>query len=94
MDYRRIAQMLRHITPTGSTPPPLPTPAAAAPELQTERYMTYAELTQVCRSVTDAYPGLCALDSIGTSREGRELWLLTLTDTATGAAADKPAYFI
>ena len=92
----RVAAVLRHLaaaSPTAgssssSHAPPKP------PVLQQERYLTYAELTEMCQGVASAYPELCELSSIGASREGREVWLLTLTDSATGPADSKPAYFI
>ena len=57
-------------------------------------YYTYDTLTQILHDLVAAYPHLAQLESIGKSYEGRELWLVTLTNTATGAAIDKPAYWI
>jgi murein tripeptide amidase MpaA len=108
MDASRIAKVLRHLSSsaprrTAAAEPAAPagaaTTAAASsppppPTLQQERYFTYEELTEMCEGVASAYPTMCELSSIGASREGRELWLLTLTDAATGAADTKPAYFI
>ena len=36
---------------------------------------------------------LVSVDSIGKSHEGRDIWVVTLTNTATGAAIDKPAFW-
>jgi hypothetical protein len=41
-----------------------------------------------------ARPELARLESLGKSREGRELWCLTLTDFAMGKPEDKPAYVV
>lgn len=68
--------------------------AAAAPVIQTDHYYTYAELTEAVEAIAGHHPDLCSLSSIGQSREGRELWLLTLCDQSTGPAHTKPAYFI
>lgn len=58
------------------------------------RYLTYAELTAELRRFAAAYPGLCRLYSAGQSHQGRELWLLELTNQATGEASSKPGYYI
>src|SRR5450759_62490 len=57
-------------------------------------YYTYDTLTQILHDLVATYPHLAQLESIGKSYEGRELWLVTLTNTATGSAIDKPAYWI
>ena len=41
-----------------------------------------------------AAAGLCELSSIGTSTEGRDLMLVTVTDSSTGTAASKPAFWL
>jgi hypothetical protein len=41
-------------------------------------YITYDRLTAQLRAWADAYPDLCRLSSLGSTAEGRELWLLTL----------------
>jgi hypothetical protein len=69
-----------------------PISTSAPPAIQHDHYYTYAELTTVVRELAAAYPELCELGSLGKSREGREIWLLTLCDKATGAAETKPAY--
>ncbi|MEC7519083.1 MAG: M14 family metallopeptidase [Myxococcota bacterium] len=58
--------------------------SAAHPDLEPlalgfrERYLHYDELTEQLKSWADAFPELVRLESIGKSREGRELWLLTV----------------
>ena len=64
------------------------------PELQFERFFAYDELTAYVRTLADACPDLCRLSSLGRSREGREIHLLTITDFASGAPEDRPAYLI
>ena len=41
-----------------------------------------------------AAPNLVELQSIGKSYEGREIWLLVVTNTLTGSHADKPALWV
>ncbi|MGH2507430.1 MAG: M14 family zinc carboxypeptidase, partial [Ktedonobacteraceae bacterium] len=57
-------------------------------------YYTYDVLTSILHELVGAYPQLAQLESIGKSLEGRELWLVTLTNQATGPALEKPAYWI
>jgi murein tripeptide amidase MpaA len=40
------------------------------------------------------YPSLVSIESIGKTYEGRTLWALTLTNTETGPASEKPAAFV
>ena len=50
-----------------------------------ERYLDHGEVTAQLRAWADAYPDLARLESLGHTREGRELWLLTL-----GPEPDRP----
>ena len=59
-----------------------------------DRYHRYADLTTCLQNFAARFPNLCALTSIGKSHEGRELWLATLTNTATGPDTDKPAFWV
>ena len=64
------------------------------PDVHFDRYYRYDELTQLLESFAEAYPDLVSLSSLGTSFEGREVWLVTVTNTATGPAAEKPALWV
>jgi murein tripeptide amidase MpaA len=57
-------------------------------------YYTYDVLTRLLQEFVEAHPQLAQLESIGKSLEGREFWLVTLTNQATGPALEKPAYWI
>ena len=64
-------------------------------EQRFDRFYRYAELTAILQGIrATASPGLFAVESIGKSHEGRDIWVVTATNTATGAAADKPAFWI
>jgi murein tripeptide amidase MpaA len=58
------------------------------------RYYTAGETEQILRELAVLYPGLTELYSIGKSFEGRDLWVMEVTDEQTGAAADKPALYL
>jgi hypothetical protein len=47
------------------------------PEFSCSHYYTYAEITELLEGWVEEYGDVCELSSIGTSLEGRELWLLT-----------------
>lgn len=64
------------------------------PPIDFTRYYRPHEVEQALRGFAEERPDLCALSSIGTSHEGRELWLLTLTNTASGPDSEKPAYWL
>ncbi|MGB7337761.1 MAG: M14 family metallopeptidase [Phototrophicaceae bacterium] len=59
-----------------------------------DRYYRYDELTQIIHAFADEYPDLVALESIGQTHEGRDIWLLTLTNNKTGDALEKPAVWV
>lgn len=64
------------------------------PKLSFDHFFTYAELTEYVTALAASRPQMVRLSSLGASREGREIHLLTITDPATGSAEDKPAYLI
>lgn len=57
-------------------------------------YFKYAELEAFLRKLAADFPELASVSSAGKSFEGRELWVLTITNAATGAADVKPAMYI
>ena len=59
-----------------------------------DRFLRYAELTEFLQDLAAAHPSLVAVESIGTSHEGRDIWLVTLTDSATGPHDEKPAMWV
>ncbi len=54
----------------------------------------YAELTSALRELAALRPDLCSIESIGRSHEGRDIWLATVTNTATGPHDHKPAIWV
>jgi murein tripeptide amidase MpaA len=62
--------------------------------LRFDRFLRYADLTDAVHAFAREHPDLCSVASIGQSHEGRDLWLLTLTNAKTGPAAEKPAYWV
>ena len=67
---------------------------AATPVPRFDQFYRYTELTRLLQDYAEALPGLIGLRSIGKSHEGRDIWLVTVTNTVTGADSDKPALWI
>jgi murein tripeptide amidase MpaA len=68
-------------------PPPIPSP-------RFQQFYRHTELTRLLHDYAEALPGLVQVSSIGKSHEGRDIWLLTVTNSVTGAAEDKPALWV
>jgi murein tripeptide amidase MpaA len=64
------------------------------PEVRFDRFYRYDELTEILHAWAQERPELFRVESIGSSYEGREIWLCTLTNTATGPDLEKPAFLI
>lgn len=62
--------------------------------LELARYYTHAELSGQLERLVAAYPRLARLESIGRSHRGREIWLVRLTNFATGGDRDRPAFLV
>ena len=58
------------------------------------RFYKHDELTEILRGFEREYPTLAKLESIGQSFEGRDIWLLTITNQETGVHDEKPAMYI
>lgn len=67
---------------------------AALPTPRFDQFYRYEELTALLFSYAEALPNLVSVRSIGKSYEGRDIWVLVLTNTATGADVDKPAFWL
>ena len=64
------------------------------PDVRFDRFYRYDELTEILRAWAEERSDLFRLDSIGSSYEGREVWLCTLTNFETGPDLEKPAFLI
>ena len=59
-----------------------------------DRFLRFDELTRWLEDTCAAHPGIASLQQYGTSHEGRALWLVTITDSSTGAHDTKPAMWV
>ena len=64
------------------------------PDIHFDRYYRYDDLTTLLRAFADEYPRLASMESIGPSYEGRDIWLMTITNSETGPAEEKPAFWV
>ena len=64
------------------------------PDIFFDRYYRYDDLTLLLQAFAAEYPNLIKLQSIGKSHEGREVWLVTATNFASGVDTEKPALWV
>lgn len=58
------------------------------------KYHRYDELVQHMRELVEAYPNLSRMYSVGKTYEGRDIWVVEVTNHETGEPGDKPGYYI
>ena len=63
-------------------------------EITFDRAPRFNELSEWLHQLADEYPDLVTLDVLGTSYEGRELWIATVTNRVTGPHDEKPAVWL
>jgi murein tripeptide amidase MpaA len=66
----------------------------AIPVPRFDQFYRFPELTRLLQDYAAAAPRLVNLRSIGKSHEGRDIWLLSVTNQDTGPDTDKPAFWI
>ncbi|MEO6653633.1 MAG: M14 family metallopeptidase [Ilumatobacteraceae bacterium] len=59
-----------------------------------DRAPRFNELTEWLQQLAGDYPDLVDLDVLGASHEGRELWIATVTNRASGPHDEKPAVWL
>jgi murein tripeptide amidase MpaA len=64
------------------------------PTVQFDRFYRYEDLTRILHAYAEEHPDLVQIESIGESYEGRDVWLLTVTNAGSGPAGEKPALWI
>ncbi len=64
------------------------------PAIHFDRYYRYEELTRILKALVKSHPDLLRLESIGKSHEGRDTWLVTASNSASGPDTEKPALWV
>jgi len=70
------------------------TPHQPKVDVAWNRYYTYEGINDIMKKIADAHPDLTRLESIGKSYEGRDIYLLTVSDFKNGDPDRKPAMYI
>ena len=88
-----LAATLATIAPTPAAPQSssLVSPNGA---VDWNRFYTAAETNQILREFHALHPDLTELRQVGESYRGQPLMVITITNEATGPAADKPALYV
>lgn len=73
---------------------PVGAPADPKVPARWNRYHDYAEVTKLLKALVEAHPKRARLQSLGRSYGGREMWLLTVTNSQKGDDRSKPAFWI
>jgi hypothetical protein len=58
------------------------------------KYYTYDGISDLCKKLAKAYPGLVTMESAGKSFQGRDIIALTITDKSVGNPGLKPGFYI
>ena len=69
-------------------------PAVEPPAPHWNRLHDYEEMTRLIQSYAASYPDWVSVESIGKSIQGRDLWMITVSNPATGAPGSKPAMYV
>ncbi len=70
------------------------TPVNPKVDISWNRYNTYSGIENICKQLAKAHPNLIKLNSIGKSYQGRDMWMLTVTNTRNGSDLEKPGFYI
>ena len=63
-------------------------------EVVWNRYYDTKQLHEIMERLQDAYPDLAKVTSIGKSVEGKDIWMIIVSNTRTGNPDQKPAMYI
>ncbi len=70
------------------------TPVNPMVQVAWNRYYTSEGMLDIYRRMVRAYPELVKLESIGKSYQGRDIWLLTVTNHKNKSHSEKPGFWI
>ena len=60
--------------------------------IKMDHYVHYEELTKLLKQLTDKYPSISRLHTIGKSVQGRELWVVQITDKVNEVEPGEPMF--
>ncbi|NOT07605.1 MAG: peptidase M14 [Gemmatimonadales bacterium] len=59
-----------------------------------DRFYDHAAIGEIGRRLQAAHPNTCRLSSMGKSQEGRDMWVITVSDFTKGDPDKKPAMYV
>ena len=62
--------------------------------LRFDHYYTYDQIVSALKLLNKTYPDLTSLEIVGKSEEGRDIYLITINNKATGAPSEKPGIYV
>jgi hypothetical protein len=62
--------------------------------LRFDHYYTYDQMVSALKILNKTYPELTDLEIVGKSEEGRDIYLITINNKATGAPSEKPGVYV
>jgi hypothetical protein len=62
--------------------------------LRFDHYYTYDQVVSAMKLLNKTYPELTNLEIVGKSEEGRDIYLITINNKATGAPSEKPGVYV
>lgn len=62
--------------------------------LRFDHYYTYDQVVSAMKLLNKSYPDLTSLEIVGKSEEGRDIYLITINNKATGTASEKPGVYV
>jgi hypothetical protein len=62
--------------------------------LRFDHYYTYDQMVSALKLLNKSYPDLTSLEVVGKSEEGRDIYLITINNKATGTASEKPGVYV
>ena len=63
-------------------------------QISFNKYYTAEGLAAISKKIADAHPNLVKRESIGKSTEGRDIWMMAITNYKVGDADRKPGFYI
>lgn len=57
-------------------------------------YHDYSQVTEMLHQLVTAFPNLCKLESLGKSYEGRDFWVVTITNFTNKPETEKAGFYI
>ncbi|OQX95045.1 hypothetical protein B6I21_07480 [candidate division KSB1 bacterium 4572_119] len=59
-----------------------------------KHYHNFDEMTTILQGLAEKFPRLAKLTSSGKSRQGRDLWIMEISNFESGKSLDKPGFYI